>query len=550
MQGDTTSDNMPPPRRWQRLALGSALGIPTLLFVLLLARGTVFYDQYIQDAFIHLNAVRQMEAGQWPHLGFSTPIGLFYYLLFWLGAQIAPLGVYTAVYANGIAAALAMALALVTGYRRLPLHWTAVLVLFVGVLALATRHLGFFVITYNAAYNRWSWAFFAVLAVATGLPSRGRDRRAVVMDALLAAVMLTLLAYLKMTYAVVGAGLVAASTVTVQRDRAPWLYGLVAALTAFVLFVSIGGATGLLFPYLADLAAAGQAQGGGRIKQMLTIANTLESDFVLVLVVALGTGLVAGRVRAAPVLFVLALLASGLVLAAQNNLALEIPLIPVAALVAFQLGTRDTGALGGGVQRAALYRQWVWLITAVVLLLFSRPLVLDLQSLVRGIIAPDEQGADTRWLRGTILRDLRLPAKDNSVFTQDLCRTGGAAIHEGNDHEYLSILHDGEALLRRSGAAGQRVFSLLWTDPFPVLNNAPSVRGTLSWWDPGRSFDDAHHPAAAPMLADARFVMIPRFDWGWFNRTPETMLRIYGAQIRRDFTLRGQTACWQLFARR
>lgn len=553
MQGDTTSE-IPAPSRWsQRLALGIALGIPTLLFVLLLARGTVFYHRYIQDAFIHLNAVRQMEAGEWPHLGFSTPIGFFYYLLFWLGAQIAPLGAYTAVYANGIAAALAMGLALVTGHRRLPLHWTALLVLFVGVLALAPRHFGAFDITYNAAYNRWSWAFFAILAVATGLPSRGSDRRSVVTDALLAAVLLTLLAYLKMTYAVVGAGLVAVSTVTVQRGRAPWLYGAVAASGAFVLFVAIGGATGLLLPYLSDLIAAGQAQGGGRLTQMLLTAYTLASDFMLVMVIALGmAALVAGRVRVAPLLFVLALLASGLILATQNNFAFEIPLIPVAALVAWQLSVRETDAPGARVRSAATsHRRAASLLTAaVVLLLFARPLVLDLRSLALGIVASDEEGADTLWLRGTILRDLRVQANSNTVFAQDRCRTGNPKINHDNDREYLSILRDGQMLLQRNGAAGQRVFSLIWTDPFPVLNDAPSVRGTLSWWDHGRSFDDTHHPAAGPLLAQAQFVMVPRFEWGWFNRAPEAMLRIYGAQIRRDFTLRGQTACWQLFARR
>jgi hypothetical protein len=88
------------------LPILAALVAVMSLFALQIQRGRVFYEGWVQDIFIHLNALLHIQEGSLPHTGFSTPIGSFYFLAFYIATYFGPPSAYTAVYANGIVAPL------------------------------------------------------------------------------------------------------------------------------------------------------------------------------------------------------------------------------------------------------------------------------------------------------------------------------------------------------------------------------------------------------------------------------------------------------------
>ena len=134
-----------------RFAPFAGAALVALLFVLQLARGSVYYTRYIQDVPIHLNGIYHLQAGEWPHLDFSTPLGILYYLTFYATTALHAPGAFTAVYANGLAAAVVVALTLVVGHRRMSPAWLGALAFYLGLVAISPRHFGSFLVTFNAA---------------------------------------------------------------------------------------------------------------------------------------------------------------------------------------------------------------------------------------------------------------------------------------------------------------------------------------------------------------------------------------------------------------
>lgn len=522
------------------LLIWLALLVLSSLFALQLLRGSVLYDDWVQDIYIHLNGILHIEAGNLPHIGFSTPVGAFYYFAFYLTTYFAAPSAYTAVYANGLVAGLAMGLCLLAGYRRLHPGWTAALMLYVGLVAISPRQLGETFLTFNAAYNRWSWAIFAVLAVVVSLPRVDAERpRAALMDGLLSAVLMALLFFTKATYAVVGLGLILASVVTVRRNAHTRLYSLTTAAALALLIIAVELKFGILLPYIADLQRTAQAQGGtSRVKQLFMIAYHNTADHILILLIATIAASFLSNTKASVghIIYLLVLMGAGLAIAVQNHRAFEIPLVPVTALIAFQLfGSRLPVPAKPGVLLAA--------VTAVVLLLFLKPMAADAMGVLDESLSPSAPGPDVDWLQETPLRDLAYSARPNRVLSGGGCL--GEPPQVGEDREYVSVLQDGVRLLNKHPLADARVLSLTFTNPFPMLIGGPPVRNELSWWDAGRTFNASVHPQPETLFRGVDYVLIPKF-LGWSNLTHQTMLSIYGAEIQRRYTLLEESGCWRL----
>ncbi|MBW3654550.1 MAG: hypothetical protein KY444_00465 [Gemmatimonadetes bacterium] len=518
------------------LLIWVAAGVLACLFALQLLRGSVLYDAWFQDIFIHLNAIRHIEEGSLPHVGFSTPIGGFYYLAFYLTTFFAAPSAYTAVYANGLVAALAAGLAVLAGYRRLHAGWTAALMFYVGLVALSPRHLGEAVITFNAAYNRWSWALFAVLAVVVSLRRDDAENpRAALMDGVLTAVLLVLLFFTKATYAVVGVGLVLASVATVRRGAQTRVYSFTVAAAGALLFVAVELGVGIVLPYLADLRRAASAQASPRVYQLFEAAYVTSADHILILFIAAVAAIASSTKPVVHrVVYLFVLFGAGVAISGQNNPAIEIPLVPVTALIAFHLF--------GGHAPAVAAPRIVMAAAGAILLLFLKPAVPDALTVVRESLQPAAPGPDVDWLRNTPLRNLAFRPASNRVLSAGDC--AGTPPPVEADREYLAVLHDGVRLLKKHPLAGARVLSLTWTNPFPVLIDGPPVRNELSWWDPGRSFDARMHPEPEALLGGVDYVLIPKFEY--FAGTPQAMLGIYGDEIRARYRLLDESGCWRL----
>lgn len=520
------------------LFVWAALLVLACLFGLQLLRGSVLYDRFVQDAFIHLNGIKHIEAGNLPHVGFTTPIGAFYYLAFYLTTYFAPPSAYTAVYANGLVAGLAAGLCLLAGYRRLRAGWIAVLTLYVGIIVLSPRHLGDIYVSFNAAYNRWAWAILAVLAVVVSLPRvDSENNRAALADGLLSALLVTLLFFTKATYAIVGLGLIIAGLATVRRNQRAWLYGLIVAASIALLVLAVELAFGIVGAYLSDLMRTAQAQEGSRVRQLLLTVYFTGADLILVLLIAAASSIAATRMSLDNAVYLLVLTAGGVAVAAQNNIAYEMPIIPVTALIGLMMFSRNIVSSDKG-------RYLLSAAAAAVLFLFLRPMLLDTASIAREALVPSSPGADVDWLQGTSLKNFALQARTNTVLEGGNCTASPPTVVE--DREYLSVLHDGVRLLGDNGASSSRVLPLTWTNPFPVLLGVSPGRHELSWWDPGRTFTSSVHPRPELLFQDIDYIMIPKFEWGYFSRTPQLMLDTYGMEIRRRYRTVGETGCWVL----
>jgi hypothetical protein len=519
------------------LLIWLALLVLSSLFALQFLRGRVLYDSWFLDIFIHLNGILHIKEGSLPHIGFNTPVGSFYYLAFYLTTYFAAPSAYTAVYANGLVAGLAVGLALLAGYRRLHAGWTAALMLYVGILAISPRHLGDTYISFNAAYNRWSWAMFAVLAVVVSLPRVDAERpRAALMDGLLSAVLVALLFFTKATYAVVGLGLVLASVGTVRRNAHTRLYSLSTAAALALLIIAVELKFGILLPYVSDLQRAAQAQDGFRVRELIMIAFNTSADHVLIfLIAAIAAFVSTAQASVGHPIYLLVLMGAGLAIAGQNNPAPEVPLLPVTGLIAFQL-------FRSCLPVSAMPRLLAAAVTTALSVLFLKPMVPDTLVVLEESLVPSAPGPDVDWLQKTPLRDLAFPVQRNLVLAGGGCRETPPLVSD--DREYLSVLQDGVRLLNKHPLAGARVLSLTWTNPFPFLIGGPPVRNELSWWDPGRTFNASVHPQPEALLRGVDYILIPKFDY--FAKTPHAMLSIYGDEIQARYRLLEETGCWRL----
>jgi hypothetical protein len=524
-----------------RLLISLPLLVLACLFGLQVLRGSVLYEGWVQDAFIHLNGILHIEAGNLPHKGFSTPIGAFYYLAHYLTTFFAPPSAFTAVYANGLVAALATFLSVLTGYRRLHAGWTAILTLYVGTVAMSPRQLGELFLSFNASYNSWSWAFIAVLAVVVSIPRVDAERRqAALMDGILSAVLLGLLFFTKATYAVVGLVLIAASVATVRRRFHPSVYAIWAAVILVLTIIVVEASFSIVLPYLSDLQRAAQVPGASRVQQLILTIYVTGSDVILILMIgacSLAISYSTGSLSTAA--YLLILISAGLAVSAQNHMAFEIALVPVSALAASILFKPR--------QDDSPRPDLVSVVIAVsVFLLFLRPTIINTATILEESLTPSSSGPDVAWLRSTPLKDLAFRASPNAVVEGGNCLKDSPTVSQ--DREFIAVFGDGVRLLRKHRSGEGRVLSLTWTNPFPVLVGAPPAPSDLSWWDPLRTFNATNHPRAETLLREVDYVMIPKYK---SSNTPTTeqMLKIYGAEISRRFKALEESGCWRLMGR-
>ena len=513
---------------------------PAVLLLLLAAAalqlgpGGVYYAEWMQDIFLTLDGVERMRRGQWPHTGFPTPIGVLYFLPFYLASLLVGVTQHLVVLGPALFALLLAAATLWIARRRLPPAAGALLALYAGLLALSPRQLGqaFTVVSNNAAYNRFGWALVAVLAALAFLPRQDEaDGQGAFRDGVLAGLLGTAAALDKVTFAAAGAILVVMALATLRRTGILRFLGG-AAIAPLLVLGGLEATTGLVGAYLNDLRTAAAAQASlARTAQALAIAG--DSAVGLGLAVAL-TVLVRSRPDWRLLLALVAIVGAGAALGVQNHMALENPLVPVAALIGWSAASRNGTAL----PRPGWPRLGI-LLLAVLLL---RPTVTDAMAIAWTAAAPKAPAAALASLADTPLAGLRLPDQPNRL------PPGADAEHALNDVEYVALLAEGTALLRPFLAADQVVMSLTWTNPFPTLLRRPPVPHALLWWDPGRSFSAAVRPDGDTMFRGVDLVMIPNLYHDM--RSTELMREVYRPVLDQLFEPAAASPHWQLLRRK
>lgn len=239
------------------LAAIAAVLIAGLAFVFV--RPFTLIENYISDTFVIFDSMHRLSSGQMPSTDFATPLGAATYVLPWLAYR------GSGHYAGSIETAsvwLAAALLLASVYilrRRVGLWAGAVFLLAVaGVTAVPlVQGEAYTLGSPGMPYNRWGWSALAVL-MTLGVPSLGH-RNSVLVEAGIAALLLTFLFYLKVSY--FGFGVLYMALLAFCRDERRSV-GVLALLAGGVLSLAIGLGSGMLGPYLRDILDSRDASGG------------------------------------------------------------------------------------------------------------------------------------------------------------------------------------------------------------------------------------------------------------------------------------------------
>ncbi len=528
--------------RWIPFAISFAL-----LCVLIgsqIVAGNVAYEFYSQDVFVVLDGILHLQAGHRMHEDFTSTVGLFYLLPYYLTTFVMGLDGMTIIYGNALAGLFTFALAVMASRGRISAMWGAIFSFYVGFQDISPRLLSLNVSLINygnqAFYNRFAWGLFSILCLLVAIPRReNRDDFRRDLDSVFCGLLLFILFYLKITYFVAGIGLLG---VTLIGGFPLNLRRLGIALTALVgaaLLFELG--TGITGPYLVDLMHAFQVAHPDRMQDLIDIAIHNYNSTLLVIVIACASAILAGAsINILPKLFyVVAALGAGIVLATYNNKAYEIPLVPTVALVAM---------LSFSPWKEDLHRLQCWrlLLTAVVALTFARPIALDFISLIRAEHRSFVPGSKVSLLQGTPLSDLVVTEKPNRLLSKTSKERPVCCVV--NDSEYFYLLSDGMALLKRHIHGNETVLAFAWSNPFPILLGLPPVKHNLLWWDEYRTFSAASSPKPSELLGGVDYIMVPKTDMPW-GPAP-LMSKIYGDELRAKFQRADESAYWILLARR
>jgi len=215
----------------------------------------VFSSEMTWDLLFNLGGAWHLRFGHVPHVDFHEPVGALNFMLTALGFALVGDTPHALLVGVAIVAAFIFGAACVAAWRRLALLPAAIFVVFACLLVLRPANVGDAPNAYSFAmtYNRYGWSGVSVIALILFLPPR-RARWADIVEMSLVAAMLVAMFHLKVTYFLVGGGLIVASFVTSPHVRVRW--------PGWLAVGAIGLAAALLpssQPYLADLAAAARA---------------------------------------------------------------------------------------------------------------------------------------------------------------------------------------------------------------------------------------------------------------------------------------------------
>jgi len=205
---------------------------------LLLGNGILLIDQHEGDALHVLQIALRMGQGEWPHLDFTTPIGVLAFApVAWLISLGAGAG--QALMGAGLLVALVMLPAIWwVGYTRLPGLYAYVFGAFLIILCTALVYGGpIQVASVSMFYNRWAWAAGFLLITLAILPS---DRGGAAGDGLVTGLAMAFLLLSKVTFfAALLPGVLLA--LILRRNWSTLLIALGAGLTVVAVMTLVGG---------------------------------------------------------------------------------------------------------------------------------------------------------------------------------------------------------------------------------------------------------------------------------------------------------------------
>ncbi len=254
---------------------------------LMLGKGVLLIDAHEGDALHLIQIILRMSAGQWPHLDFTTPIGLLAFVpVSWLVSL--GLGVGHAIMGGALLVAALMLPAIWwAAWSRMPTLPALLFGAFVVILITALVYGGGTpAASISMYYNRWAWAAAAIIVMLTVLPP---ERYSQTLDGLFLGLCLSFLALSKITFLVAFLPGVLLALVLRRQWRALAVGLITGAAVAGI--VTLAAGPGFWMAYVNDLrlvASSGiRPQPGESLSVLLIGPSFLAANLVLLLAIIL-----------------------------------------------------------------------------------------------------------------------------------------------------------------------------------------------------------------------------------------------------------------------
>ena len=252
-----STPSSPRPRAWQNPAL--VLALVALGFALFASHGTTVEGNALNDLMTFFGWINGLDQHRVPSVDFPAPVEALAHILPWLGSQISGQFAGAMEWTGVLVAAVLLALSCIAlrGRASAPVAVLFLIAVFglscvpwnPGDGAGVVSHIGF--------YNRWGWAALAVLMLlgCSGHEQAGPRWQG---DAVVVAVALAFLFFLKMTCFLAALAFVAGFGLLLRR----FLKASVAGLAAFLcVFLAAQATTGHVYHTCSNSAAPSKRRG-------------------------------------------------------------------------------------------------------------------------------------------------------------------------------------------------------------------------------------------------------------------------------------------------
>jgi hypothetical protein len=530
-----------------RIGLGFLLVFTIELALVIAATGCPAINAMPWDVATLLDGGFRVLHHQKPHVDFYSPLGFLPLALIAAGMKIG------SVSASAFAAIQAFLLPGLTIWAWLLLRsrtsafFAVFLSLWIGVLAITPRSLGYPAptISYAMQYNRWGWALLLIACAGLFLPPRKGTAK---IEPISSGIIAGLLLFLKINYFAAIALAIAIRMIAAGFDRRWFTRMALGFATA-----AAGGLGYLRFDfraYLADLQLVASVQPVA-VRTLSLVQLVFDNSFDLWLLASVcmiamiqtrSQGEDPGpRFRTAAVPAALAAL--GIFTCSANWQQLQIPLIAFGVFLVVEQLRRRFLADGQALHFMA---------AALILMgMAGSALFLD-GSTVALAYASKRRPAPNYWpvFDAAPLRDMRIPLPfymtpesiGKALQAGTLMWRGNA----GDAYPYVVWVNDGLSLLRPHISPDSHVVVLEFSNPFSFALGLTPPKGDTFVWHYGRDYDESHFLAPQRVFRDATHVMIPKAP-----RTleTETLSRIYAPILAAEFRRVGESGLWALYAR-
>jgi hypothetical protein len=503
----------------RRPVAASAFAVAAVCALILAIPGETVTTKYMNDLFIFLEGVHRIDLGQVPNRDFHTALGPLVYYIPALGYWLS--GTMGGAMPTGMAL-LVMALAPITahvlGSRMRPaigIPLAAFLLLIVAVPINTGESIG--ALSFAMFYNRIGWAALGILLVMHLRPIESRPWL-LVLDSASAAILILLMLYTKVSYAVVGIGFLALTLG--DRKQRPWATAALVLVPLGALAVELvwGGTKS----HVADLRLAGMVSGSlGTIDNLVGIVLRHLADLALFTLVAAFVLWRAWSVR--DLLYFAYCAGAGWMLISQNFQQWGIITISVGAAVAAEILGRQH-ELAAEPSRSITTGAHLLLLAMLLPTLVHNTAALGLH----GALAAMKYGETVPLEKFDRIRLARLWFDGDPTFVR-----------------YMASLKDGAAALAAMEGDVDRGLVLDFVNPFTAGLGLKPARGDSTWYHWGRTINEEHFPPAEQLFRDVRVVMEPK--WAVEEWTARGMRTVYADYLAEHYEVAVETAEWKIY---